>query len=166
MNKYKSRSLHTLILILTLTFFSCTHQEANNNTALEESKKFGDKNITENDAISGEELVNLLKDRDSIHIKVKSKILEVCPKKGCWMDVDLGNDQTMFVRFMDYGFFMPLDAAGKTAIIEGIAKVERLSVEWLRHKAEDEGKSQGYIDSINKPLDSYSIAEATGVILQ
>ena len=39
MNKYKSKSLHTLILILTLTIFSCTNQEVNNNTALEESKK-------------------------------------------------------------------------------------------------------------------------------
>ncbi len=72
----------------------------------------------------------------------------------------------MLVRFLDYGFFMPLDAAGRTAIIEGLAKVDTLSVEWLKHQKEDASASQEEIDAITEPEISYTIEEATGVILK
>lgn len=127
---------------------------------------YGDPNMTEEGVISGAELIELLSTQDSVHVKVAGVIAEVCSKKGCWMDVNIGEENTLFVRFMDYGFFMPLDAAGAIAIIEGVAKKDVQTVEWLKHKAKDAGKSQSYIDSIAEPIVSYSIMEATGVILK
>ena len=127
---------------------------------------YGNAKMTTEGVISGEELIKLLETQDSALVKVEGVILEVCSKKGCWMDVNLGGEETLFVRFMDYGFFMPLDAAGTTAIIEGMAKIEVQTVRWLKHKAEDAGETQEVIDAIIKPTIAYSISEATGVILK
>ena len=127
---------------------------------------YGNAKMTTEGVISGEELIELLNTQDSAMVKVEGVISEVCSKKGCWMDVDIGGENTLFVRFMDYGFFMPLDAAGTTAIIEGMAKIEVQTVRWLKHKAEDSGETQEVIDAITKPIIAYSISEATGVILK
>ena len=61
---------------------------------------------------------------------------------------------------------MPLDASGSTAIVEGIAKVDTLSVSWLKHQLEDANASQEEIDAVTEPKISYTIEEATGVILK
>ena len=53
----------------------------------------------------------------------------------------------------------------KTAIIEGLAKVETLSVEWLKHLKEDANAPQEEIDAITEPETIYSISEATGVMI-
>ena len=81
------------------------------------------------------------------------------------MYVDLGKETEMLVRFKDYGFFVPMDATGDTVIIEGLAKVDTLSVEWLKHLKEDANAPQEEIDAITEPKITYSIAEATGVII-
>ena len=39
-------------------------------------------------------------------IKVKGEIISTCPMKGCWMNMLVAND-TVLVRFKDYGFFVP-----------------------------------------------------------
>ena len=80
------------------------------------------------------------------------------------MYVDLGDTTEMLVRFKDYEFFVPMDATDKTAMIEGMAKVDTLSVEWQKHLKEDANASQEEIDAISEHKIMYSIAEATGVI--
>ena len=55
------------------------------------------------------------------------------------------------VRFKDYGFFMPLDIAGREVIMNGKAFYQTTSVDDLRHYAEDAGKSQEEIDAITEP---------------
>jgi len=153
------------IVLLSVVLFaiSCT-----NSQKIEEgvSQKYGDQNITEEGVITGEELMALLEKKDSAQVKVAGKINAVCQKKGCWMYIDLDESNEMLVRFMDYGFFMPLDASGSTAIVEGIAKVDTLSVAWLKHQLEDANSSQEEIDAVTEPEISYSIEEATGVILK
>lgn len=70
-------------------------------------------------------------------MQVEGKIVEVCQKKGCWMELQLDNSETMRVTFKDYAFFIPKDAAGKTVIMEGYAYNDTTSVQMLRHYAED-----------------------------
>lgn len=101
---------------------------------------------------------------DSMVATVAAPITEVCAKKGCWMTLDLGNEQTMHVTFKDYGFFVPKDAAGKMATITGFAKIDTLDVATLKHYAEDANASQEEIDAITEPEVTYSF-EATGVII-
>ena len=125
---------------------------------------FGD-TITEDNAIDAGQLDSAMQGKDRMTVKVAGTISEVCQRKGCWMNVDLGNNQTMTVRFKDYGFFVPKDAAGKTVVIDGEAFHDTVSVADLRHYAEDAGKTQEEIARITEPEVSLNF-EARGVIIK
>jgi len=100
---------------------------------------------------------------DSVQLKVRGKIIDVCSKKGCWMTIELPNKQELMVRFKDYGFFVPVDSSGE-AIINGLAYINNTSVDELRHYAKDAGASINNIESIIEPKITYNF-EADGVLL-
>src|SRR5699024_12087692 len=103
---------------------------------------------------------------DSIEVSFTSKVHSVCQKKGCWMILDLGDDETQsFVKFKDYDFFVPMDAADADAIIKGVAYKSETSVEELKHYAEDAKKSKEEIAKITKPKVEYTFL-ADGVYLK
>jgi Domain of unknown function (DUF4920) len=124
---------------------------------------FGAK-IDDKGAIPYASLVDQMADKDSMAVKVHGKVAEVCQVKGCWMNVVADGKENMFVKFKDYGFFMPLDITGKEVIMEGYAFREVTSVEELRHYAEDEGKSPEEIAAITQPQEELKFM-ASGVIL-
>ena len=98
-------------------------------------------------------------------IKIEGEILSSCPKKGCWMEVKFDTD-TVFVKFKDYGFFVPKNGIeGKKAVINGILSTETISVKELQHYAADAGKSELEISKINKPEIKFSFL-ADGVIIK
>ena len=74
---------------------------------------------------------NLEKDNflnSSSKLKIEGEILSSCPMKGCWMKISVEND-TVLVRFKDYGFFVPKNGIeGKRTIINGNISVDTLSV--------------------------------------
>jgi hypothetical protein len=106
-----------------------------------------------------------MKPGDTVNVKFASKINAGCKKKGCWMRLDLGEDQESFVRFKDYGFFIPLNADGKEVIVNGKAFVTEITVEELKHFAKDEGKSEAEIAKITEP--EYTFAyESEGVLMK
>ncbi len=129
---------------------------------------FGDQ-ITAKDYLSSAEALNkygALKSGDTINLKFASSIQEVCSKKGCWMKLPAGEgEETIMVRFKDYGFFMPLDANGKEVIVEGKAFVTEVSVADLKHYAEDAGKSAEEIKKITEPKMELAF-EANGVLMK
>jgi len=154
-----------LILPLFILAISCNKKE----TKIESKPtyaSFGEK-ITEESAVSKEVLLEkykTLKIGDTLAIKVTSKINEICQNKGCWMTLDLGNNETAFVKFKDYGFFVPMNAQKRNTIIEGKAFVEETSVAELKHYAEDEGKSEKEIAEITAPKTEYKFL-ANGVLI-
>ena len=148
----------SIYIILSCLIFSCSNQS-------KQVQIFGNQEMTEDGKITTKELLQTLSVQDSAFVKVEAVINSICQKKGCWMYVDLGEEKEMLVRFKDYGFFVPMEASGKTAVIEGLAKVETLSVEWLKHLKEDANAPQEEIDAISKPETIYSISEATGVMI-
>lgn len=83
--------------------------------------------------------------------KIKAKVVEVCPKKGCWLKLELADGTKATVKMKDYGFFLPVAAQGKTVVIDGEVKIKTTSVAELKHYAEDAKKSQAEIDAITKP---------------
>lgn len=99
-----------------------------------------------------------------VPMKLKGKVESVCQKKGCWMKMPLPNGKLMHVTFADYAFFMPKDLAGQEVVMEGTASLDTLSVEWLRHYAEDAKKSKEEIAKITKPEITYQF-EAKGVLV-
>lgn len=98
-------------------------------------------------------------------VRFEGEITATCPKKGCWMDVASGED-TVFVRFLDYGFFVPTEGAeGKRAVMEGEAFFDTLTVDARRHYAEDAGASEEEIEAITEPELRLAFT-ATGVMIQ
>ncbi|MCX7744798.1 MAG: DUF4920 domain-containing protein [Flavobacteriales bacterium] len=154
------------IALLTLGVFvsACGKKSEKTETTTSNVEYYGD-TIQEEGAITTAALMDLMKDKDSAEVKITTTIREVCQKKGCWMDVELTANELMTVRFKDYGFFVPKDAAGKTAVLDGIIRKEIETVEWLRHKAEDAGKSKEEIEAITQPDTTFTF-EARGVIIK
>ena len=84
---------------------------------------------------------------DGKKVQIRGRIDSVCPKKGCWMMVHQG-DQEVRVKFVDYGFFMPFDAAGRDVAAEGTVQFKLVTEAERRHYAEDAGKSPEEIEKI------------------
>lgn len=106
-----------------------------------------------------------LKKGDSITVTFKSNIKAVCKKKGCWMELDLSDGNKSFVKFKDYAFFVPLNADNSETIVNGIAFINVVSVDELKHYAKDAGKSKAEINKITKPEITYSFM-ANGVLIK
>jgi len=76
-------------------------------------------------------------------IRVQAPITGVCQSKGCWMNLgvlDENGNPPLFVKFKDYGFFMPKDSSGRTAIVEGTMTLKQETLAETRHYLEDAGK--------------------------
>ncbi len=103
---------------------------------------------------------------DTLDVVVEANIESVCKKKGCWMNlVDAttpDEEKAFFVKFKDYGFFVPVDSEGYKVLVKGKAYKEITSVDELRHYAEDEGKSEEEIAMITEPEEELKIM-STGV---
>ena len=106
-----------------------------------------------------------LKPGDTLEMRFESKVNSVCKEKGCWMRLELPENQETLVTFKDYGFFVPKDIENQTAIVHGKAFVKETSVEELKHFAEDAGKSEEEIAAITESNLTYSF-EADGVYLK
>ncbi|MFC4219553.1 DUF4920 domain-containing protein [Flagellimonas marina] len=102
---------------------------------------------------------------DTVMTQMTGKIKEVCQAKGCWMNVALDSGDEVFVRFKDYGFFVPKDAADKTVYMNGLAFLEEMSVEDQKHYAKDSGASEVEIAKITEPAHILRF-QADGVLIK
>jgi hypothetical protein len=164
------KNLFALTLLLVV-FLSCKNETKTETSSTEVNvetkyKSFGE-TIIPDDAISANSMAEHYKSMnagDSINSKMIAKVEEVCQAKGCWMKVDLGNNEQVMVKFKDYGFFMPKNIAGKEVIINGKAFVEEVSVNEQRHYLEDAGATAEEIAAITEPKKTLSFL-AEGVLL-
>ena len=161
----------TLVVICILMLNSCknkTEKASGNSVKIKktEYKSIG-KAIITNDAIAATSMLahyKTIQVGDSINSKIIAEVNEVCQAKGCWMRLNLDDENEVMVKFKDYGFFVPKDIKGKNVIINGKAFVKEVSVDEQRHYAEDAGKSAEEIANITKPKRTYSF-EADGVLV-
>lgn len=123
------------------------------------------KAITKEGGISVNELERKFA-TDSIYSgKIEGEVVQVCEKKGCFILLKReGAEEPIRVTFTDYGYFLPQDIVGKTIVVEGNAKITETSVAWLKHFAEDVGKSPEEIAKITEPKVDINIV-ADGVIV-
>ncbi len=129
-----------------------------------ENHYYGD-SITEDNAVSTTELLALMQGKDSVNLKLTGIATSSCQKKGCWMKMDMGDGKEIRVSFKDYGFFVPKNLNGEQAIVEGVAFVDTIDVPFLKHLAEDAGKSKEEIAAITEPEISVNFT-ANGVIIK
>ncbi len=105
-----------------------------------------------------------LKPDAPINVKVKGKVLDACAEKGCWMVMQIDDNNTVRVRMQDYSFFVPTAIIGKTVVAEGEAEMSVLSVKEQKHFAEDAKKSQEEIDAITTPKKEINLM-ASGILV-
>ena len=165
------RKVIYLLVVVTLVF-SCKNEKQITEENVEDVKQeiayasFG-MEINDADALSSDRMMEHykgLKAGDTVNAKMKGTIVDVCSKKGCWMKLDMGDNNEVMVKFKDYGFFMPLNAEGEV-VVNGKAFVTETSVDELRHYAEDAGKSEEEIAAITAPKFEYQFL-ADGVLLK
>lgn len=120
--------------------------------------------ITAESATAVAELPDLMADKQMADVKIEGRVLDVCPKKGCWLSLEMPDKSVTFVKFKDYGFFVPLELIGKTVVVEGQAKKIETSVAELKHYAEDARKSKEEIDAITEPKKEIRLT-ANGVLV-
>nr|WP_321538566.1 DUF4920 domain-containing protein [Flavobacterium piscinae] len=99
-----------LMAIAVFTMIACKKEETKEVTAVvptENFKSFGD-SITADGVISKEELLakfETLKEGDTVEVKFRSEIKDVCQKKGCWMNMSL-NDEKMLLSVLKIMVFL------------------------------------------------------------
>lgn len=93
-------------------------------------------------------------------VKIEAKVERACKAKGCWFTLTGDGVETpVRVKMKDYGFFVPRNADGSRAIVEGTLVSREMPVEEAKHYAQDEGKLG---DEITAPQKTYEIT-ATSV---
>ena len=133
-----------IVIIVFLSFYSCNKNQSNSRLY------FGEK-ISVSKVIDFNVVKKLTETQSVVATKIEGTIISTCAKKGCWMKVKTKED-TILVRFKDYGFFVPKSGVeNKKVVMQGEAKRDTISVKLLRHYAEDAGKSLNEIEQIIEP---------------
>jgi cytochrome c-type biogenesis protein CcmE len=102
-------------------------------------------------------------------VKVEGLITEVCPKRGCWINVAGDKEfQTIKVKVEDGVIVFPLTDKGKKVVAEGTFKKMELTKEQAIAKAKNECEEKGTkFDpaSVTGPSTVYQI-QGTGAIVE
>jgi Domain of unknown function (DUF4920) len=94
-------------------------------------------------------------------VKTEGVVSAVCQGSGCWMTLKSG-DQSVRVTFKNYGFFVPIDSAGATAMMEGVFSVKTIPEATAKHYA---GETPGGRPDANKGDQKELSLVASGVEL-
>jgi len=78
-------------------------------------------------------------------VLVEGMVVEVCAKRGCWMDIASDRKyEKIQIKVTDGEIVFPLSARGRNALVEGVVEEIAMSfdeaVEYARHKAEEKGE--------------------------
>lgn len=106
---------------------------------------------------------------DGKSVRVEGMVVDVCEKRGCWMD--LAGDQPgqkLKFKVVDGEMTFPMDAKGKWAVAEGVIAVKELSgedaVAYAKYQAEEAGKPFDPA-SVTGPMTTVKI-DGTGAVLR
>lgn len=162
--------LWILPAVIAFSLLSCKNVEDKNSepAASELAYNSYGEEITPNNSLTAlemEEKFKNLKPGDTLDVSFTTKVNSVCKNKGCWMTLDLPQEEDVMVKFKDYAFFVPKDIEEKEVIVNGKAYVAEVSVDEQRHYAEDKGQSSEEVAAITKPKRTYSFL-ANGVLIK
>ena len=127
------------MLIVLFVFLSCSLIFAQS-----EEEKLGEGiTLTEKTSIA-----DILSDPESFLdqvVLVEGEVVDVCPKMGCWMELKSDSEEKIIkVKVKDGDIVFPMEAIGKTAVVEGkvykIELTEEDAVGYMEHLAEEKGQ--------------------------
>lgn len=163
LNKYEKKNIMIKKTLLSISFCALSICAIAQETPTVNNKSFG-QGVTSGNLIPIEKMESAMGDKKTAEMKVTGEVVEVCKKKGCWMTLKTPSGESIRITFKDYAFFMPMDIVGKKVALDGIAKKQTISVETLRHYAEDAHKSAEEVAKITEPKKELAF-EAKGVVI-
>ena len=85
-------------------------------------------------AVSLAELLDKPQAHEGKTVLLEGRVRQACQRRGCWMELAPADKGAgVRVTFKDYGFFVPPDAAGAQARVEGVVQLAELSDKAARH---------------------------------
>lgn len=162
------------LMILALIAFSTACQNSNETVPVQDEEMpvvltnyqhFGEAEVSPESAMPVSDAVAKAETHKDHAVTLEGEVAEVCQMKGCWMTLVTGEDETIRVTFKDYGFFVPKDISGRNVVLSGVLQQDTLTVDVLKHYAEEAGKSQEEIDAITEPSVEWAIL-ADGVLVE
>lgn len=147
MNEIKS----SLIVIIFFVVFGCSSEKV---------EKYGN-DIQSTNKVKISDILSNPQAHVGKTVLVEGVVVDVCKEAGCWMDIasDVPN-QKIKVKVKDGEIVFPVEAKGKSALVEGIVYSIELdedeAKEYFQHMAEDAGKE---FDStlVTGPMTIYQI---------
>lgn len=109
-----------------------------------DGKKFG-KDLTLKNVTKISEIMASPKEFVGKKVLVEGLIIDVCNKRGCWMEIASDKEfEKIKVKVKDGEIVFPVEAKGKTALVEGevyeINLTKEEAIEHAEHVAEEQGK--------------------------
>jgi hypothetical protein len=143
----KAAALLSIILLL----FGCQSQPP---------KKFGTE-LTLKETTKISEILASPKEYIGKKVLVEGNVLDVCSNAGCWMEIKSDvPDQKIKIKVKDGDIVFPVEAKGKSALVEGVLYSieldEEETKEYFQHMAEDAGKEYDST-SVTGPMTIYQI---------
>ena len=78
---------------------------------IEDGRNYYGKKINSKKAVELAEFDVLANNTDTLFVKLKAGISEVCQEDGCWFRINLNSGKRMIVHFKDDNFVIPKDVA-------------------------------------------------------
>lgn len=102
-------------------------------------------------------------------VAVEGLVVEVCEKRGCWMELAGDREfESMRIKVDDGVIVFPMSAKGRRAVAEGVFEKFELTAEQAanraKHRAEKEGKSCSDEEAKNAPRAGYQIRGVGAVV--
>ena len=140
--------LSTVCTVVLVGFFLLTPPAVCSSAEATSPDTFGE-DLTLEEAVP---IAKILEDPEAFRgqrVRVEGQVREVCPKKGCWMDlvpaaVAEGSSESLRIKVEDDVIVFPQDAVGATVVAEGVVEVIEMDrekyISWLAHQAEERGE--------------------------
>jgi len=135
-----------LIIFLLIVCFSCNSNDSEQKLLNKSNATGFYGNMSKIDKVYGVgELIHNKNDYVNSIVKVRGVIEEVCPMRGCWLQVGGEDDNNKKIRFKvkDGDIVFPLSSKGRKVVAEGQFSVLTLNKKqaknWKRHLAAEKG---------------------------
>ena len=135
-----------LFIFLLIVFFSCNSNDSEQKLLKKPNPSGLYGNMSKTDKVYGvDELIQNKDDYINSIVKVTGLIEEVCPMRGCWLQVSSEDDKSKKIRFKvkDGDIVFPLSSKGRKVVAEGQFSVLSLNTNqaknWKKHLAAEKG---------------------------
>jgi hypothetical protein len=108
-----------------------------------DGKKYGN-NLTLKEKTKISQILNNPSEYIGKKVLVEGVIIDVCPKRGCWLEVASDEEfQKIKIKVNDGEIIFPMEARGKNVLVEGEVYEIKMTKEQAIARAEHEAEEKG-----------------------